>query len=214
MKNKNAYMMIGAAILVAAGVLFYYLFSGHRLGHRFNEAPAGRKKEAVKVIEPDNGDSRQGDEGVTGNVGDLHENPSVPGDEMPAPSGGAAEENKVEFEIDVNELRQLFPDNLALPSVTEEERRTKIEARQARNDAYGMIAANKATEAQIHAYYEQQSRLAEDSIEIIEFILDKYGEQLGERERAKQEFLLLQFQKRLAIIPQKEQAALQRLKTN
>ena len=78
--------------------------------------------------------------------------------------------------------------------------------------AYGLIAANKATEEQINAYYTQQSGLTEDSIEIIEFILNKYAEKLPGGERAKQKFLLKQFQMRLEIIPQKKQEAFRRLK--
>ncbi|MGD2186942.1 MAG: hypothetical protein PVI71_12475 [Desulfobacterales bacterium] len=218
MKYRIIYLIIAAAALVIGGVLLFYLFSSDSDLHHFNKRPAAQKEKPVNVMGPDADNSRKKFDTTVGNVNRLEENLGIPEKEKPVQthsgiqSETAKDEKESEFEIDVYELKELFPDNLAVPSVTDEERQAKIKAREARNRAYGLIAANKASEEQIQAYYEQQSRLAEDSIEIIEFILDKYGEQLGERERAKQEFLLIQFQKRLDIIPKRKQEALERLK--
>jgi hypothetical protein len=108
-------------------------------------------------------------------------------------------------------LRDKFPDNLALPALTAEEKDEKQKAREERNLAYGQIAANRASEKQIHAYYDDQIGLTEDSIQILEFILYRYKDELSERSRKKHEFMLERFQQRLEIIPQKEKEVLSRI---
>jgi hypothetical protein len=108
-------------------------------------------------------------------------------------------------------LRDTFPDNLALPALTAEKKDEKQKAREERNLAYGQIAANRASEKQIHAYYDDQIRLTEDSIQILEFILYQYKDELSERSRKKHEYMLERFQQRLEIIPQKEKEVLSRL---
>jgi hypothetical protein len=216
-KNKIIYMFIAVAVVVSGGIFVFNRFYSDGGLHPLNDLAAAKKEKPDSFIQPEAGVSTTNVE-AAGGVDGREERLSNPGKQKPTQldpairSGPVKDENEEEFEIDVNELKELFPDNLAVPSVSDEERRAKIKARQARNQAYGLIAANKATAEQIQAYYEQQSELAADSIEIIEFILDKYGGQLDERERAKQAFLLRQFQKRLEIIPKKEQQALQRLK--
>jgi len=67
------------------------------------------------------------------------------------------------FRPDPYELRQIFPDNRALPPVDREEFVAKQQEKERRNRQYGQIAANKATPAEIEAYYAEQTALAEDS---------------------------------------------------
>jgi len=91
--------------------------------------------------------------------------------------------------------------------------REKEEARERRNREYGRIAANRASETEIADYYAEQRRLAEDSIEVLAFILQEYGGQMGETDLKKHEFLLESFQKRLDRIPERQAEALERLST-
>ena len=116
------------------------------------------------------------------------------------------------FRPDPYLLRQKFPDNQALPPVDREELREKEEARERRNREYGRISANRASEAEIADYYAEQRRLAEDSIEVLAFILQEYGGQMGETDLKKHEFLLESFQKRLDRIPERQAEALERLR--
>ena len=117
------------------------------------------------------------------------------------------------FRPDPYLLRQKFPDNQALPPVDREELREKEEARERRNREYGRISANRASEAEIADYYAEQRRLAEDSIEVLAFILQEYGGQMSETDLKKHEFLLESFQKRLDRIPERKAEALERLRT-
>jgi hypothetical protein len=115
------------------------------------------------------------------------------------------------FRPDPYELRRIFPDNQALPPVDREEFMAKQQEKERRNRQYGQIAANKATPAEIEAYYAEQTALAEDSAMILTFILTEYADRMSQEDIKKHEFLLENFEKRLERIPAKKAEALARI---
>jgi hypothetical protein len=115
------------------------------------------------------------------------------------------------FRPDPYVLKQHFPDNQAVPPATREEFMKKQDEREKREKLYGRIAANKASRQEIDRYYREQERLAEDSIEILLYILTEHADEMSETSLKKHEFLLENFYKRLERIPEKKQAALDRL---
>lgn len=144
-----------------------------------------------------------------------------PGDKADArtPDQAFASENGSEtseagaFFVDPLVLRAKFPDNLALPPADRESFERKKAARAERNRMYGRITAGKATAEEINTFYSQQERLALDSIELLEFVLKTYRDEMSERDVKKHEFMLQQFKRRLAAIPEKEFEALARLES-
>ena len=142
--------------------------------------------------------------------------PAVARDEITGeliPDADITESAPVEsFRPDPYELRRIFPDNRALPPVDREEFEAKEREKEQRNRQYGQIAANKATPAEIEAYYADQTALAEDSAVVLTFILTEYADRMSPEDIQKHEFLLENFEKRLERIPAKRAEALARLK--
>ena len=123
------------------------------------------------------------------------------------PSGGGEA-----FAPDMDLLRESLPGNLAIPPRDADERWMRSEAKKERNELFGRINANTASEVELHSYYDEQQLITQDSIAMLEWILNEYGAEMGEGERSKHTFLLDQFKKRLGAIPSREARALQRLK--
>ncbi|MBI9091578.1 MAG: hypothetical protein JEZ12_20400 [Desulfobacterium sp.] len=115
--------------------------------------------------------------------------------------------------VDPLVLADRFPGNIALPPVTAEARERKKRERSERNLEFGKIVANKSTEQEILAYYDHQRQLSEDSKQILEFVLARYGDRFSEKNIKKHEFMLAQFKKKLEYIPVKESEAIARLRT-
>lgn len=113
-------------------------------------------------------------------------------------------------DVDVDELKTLFPDNMAIPPTNGSEAEAKKRAREERNKAFGKISAGRASPEEVNGYYDLQIRLAEDSIEILDYVLAEYNGNMSERDRVKHEFVRKQFYKRLERIPAKRQEALLR----
>ena len=127
-------------------------------------------------------------------------------------AGGALSGGDGDFAPDMDLLRESLPGNLAIPPRGVDERWMRSEAKKERNELFGRINANVASEVELHSYYEEQQLITQDSIVMLEWILNEYGTEMGEGERAKHTFLLDQFKKRLGAIPSREARALQRLK--
>ncbi|WP_300674205.1 DUF1461 domain-containing protein [Desulfoluna sp.] len=141
-------------------------------------------------------------------VGDV--SPSSEG-RAPALMPEVADEGKP-FTPDMDRLRESLPGNLALPPKDEDEQWLRSEEKKSRNELYGRISANIASEDEVHSYYEEQALLTRDSIAMLEWILTEYEGEMGERDLARHRFLLEQFQKRLAAIPDRQARVLARMK--
>lgn len=162
--------------------------------------PAVRSKETLRTS-PDNDNDNDQD-----HLDGIYNEESYP--EAPQAENDPTES----FRPDPYELRQIFPDNRALPPVDRDEFIAKQREKERRNRQYGQIAANKATADEIEAYYAEQTALAEDSAVILTYILTEYADRMSAEDIKKHEFLLENFEKRLERIPRKKAEALARIK--
>ncbi len=112
--------------------------------------------------------------------------------------------------VDPYILHREFPDNLALPSLNEDDAKKKRDDRRKRDLEFGQIQANRATEEEINAFYAHQTQLAKDGLQIVEFVLKKYRTDFNEKNLKKHEFLVKAFKDRLEKIPTKQEEALER----
>ncbi len=96
------------------------------------------------------------------------------GDAPPAPA------------IDLDGLRAEMPDNLywKMLAPTTDPALTSFREREKKkwNDEYGKVLSNTATVNEIQAYYAYRKKLSEDYILFAQRLLDRYGDQLSERE--------------------------------
>lgn len=122
------------------------------------------------------------------------------------------EDNKRKSVVDYELLKKMFPGNLALPTHGIDELEEKKRERERRNLAYGQISANRASVEDIDNFYNEQLKITRDAIKLLEFVLKEYKGKLSESQKKKYEFALDQFRKREALIPERRQLALDRLK--
>ncbi|PKL39633.1 MAG: hypothetical protein CVV44_05275 [Spirochaetae bacterium HGW-Spirochaetae-1] len=122
------------------------------------------------------------------------------------------EDMKGMYGLDPYILRREFPRNRALPAMNSEEQSRKNEDRERRNRVYGRIISNRASENEVHRYYNEQSEITADTVELLEFILDRYGNTLSEKDREKHAFLLDQYRKRLSAITLEKKESLERIR--
>ncbi|VFQ42844.1 hypothetical protein [Desulfoluna butyratoxydans] len=122
-------------------------------------------------------------------------------------------EQQEPFMPDMDRMRTSLPDNLAIPPQTEEERWQREEEKKSRNELFGRISANIASEDEVHSYYDEQAVLTRDSIAMLEWILKEHKWEMSQRDLAQHQFLLEQFKKRLEAIPEREARALERIET-
>ncbi len=135
---------------------------------------------------------------------------SVPtgGENSPGP---VASSDEKPFAPDMDRLRAELPGNLAIPPRDKDERWMRDEAKKSRNELFGRISSNIASDEEVHSYYDEQALLTRDSIAMLEWILNEHEEEMGERDLARHHFLLDQFKKRLAAIPDRQARALRRI---
>lgn len=142
------------------------------------------------------------------------------GDALTASSGPAVSRDNVgsgdssgapPFAPDMDRLRDELPGNLAIPPRDKNERWMRDEAKKSRNELFGRISSNIASDDEVHSYYDEQALLTRDSIAMLEWILKEHEEEMGERDLSRHHFLLDQFKKRLAAIPDREARALTRI---
>lgn len=214
MTEKTKYLLVGMVIgfflsAAAGGVYIFALPDGtarfsmtnDRKGARDGVDGKGGMRGNQRADAPtaDAGEVDRLEAEASASPGSRHDNPDERyGGEEP-------------FRPDPYELKERFPDNLAIPPVSREEFERKRAAKEERQRLHAKITANKATREEIRSFYSRQEQLAKDSIEILSFILQEYVDEMSERDLKKNEFLLEQFQKRLAAIPDKEVQALDRL---
>jgi hypothetical protein len=116
--------------------------------------------------------------------------------------------------VDLEEIRTNLPENLYWQTFapTRDERllreREEDEARW--NDLYGKVLSGTGTEQEIREFYEHRQRLSSDSIQFVDYVLERHGAQLPE-----QGLELLHIARRLHLarlqeIPRRLQEALER----
>ncbi|WP_236893172.1 DUF1461 domain-containing protein [Desulfoluna limicola] len=125
--------------------------------------------------------------------------------------GSVASNGAPPFTPDMDRLREELPGNLAIPPRDKDERWMRDEAKKSRNELFGRISSNIASDEEVHSYYDEQTLLTRDSIAMLEWILKEHEEEMGERDLARHHFLLDQFKKRLAAIPDRQARALKRM---
>ncbi len=138
----------------------------------------------------------------------LKESGSLEGEKVEKTS---FEKTFTEKTINFSEMHRRFPGNRALPALSPEVARKKRAERRKRNLLYGKIASNRATDEEISRYYREQSAIARDVLQLVDFVLTEYGGKLTEKEVKKYRFLKEQFQNRVDIIPRKEKIARERI---
>jgi|GEM_PF-5923080 len=116
------------------------------------------------------------------------------------------------YGLDPGILRREFPRNRALSAMGTAEQSRKNEEWERRNQIYSRIVSNRASEKEVQRYYDEQSHLMADMVELLEFIIDRYNDTLPEKERKKNALLLEQYRKQLSVIPLKEKESLERIR--
>jgi hypothetical protein len=133
---------------------------------------------------------------------------SGPDDAPPAPGAPAL--------VDLDQLRAKLPDNLywrmGAPTKDPEILRARVDDERRRNDLYGKVLSNTASEEEIHAYYAERRKISEDYIEFAATALKDYGDRLPEQERGLYELSIKMHAKRLREVPGQIDDALARKK--
>jgi hypothetical protein len=90
--------------------------------------------------------------------------------------------------VDMEEVRELMPDNLywtmGFPTKDEAVIEARAAERERWNTEYGKVLSNTATEEEINAYYGHREKLSRDYASFAGFLLSKYGDKLPQRDVA------------------------------
>ena len=88
--------------------------------------------------------------------------------------------------VDLVAARKAMPDNLywkhAAPTKDEKELAERVKLKRERNAQYGKVLSNTATVDEIHAYYAYKKRQSEDYVKFLQYLLQKHGDELSERD--------------------------------
>ena len=116
--------------------------------------------------------------------------------------------------VDMQALRRELPDNLYWELAAPTDDQLVLEQRQDNKDfwhkEYGKVLSNTATEQEVRAYYAYRQQVASDYIAFSSHLLQRYGQQLPDRDRRLLELVKRMHSHRLKELPTKLQAALQR----
>lgn len=116
--------------------------------------------------------------------------------------------------VDLDELRELLPDNLywetSVPTKDEEVLRKREEEARRWNVLFGKVQSNTATEEEIHQYFEHRRRVSEDAIAFASTVLERYGAQLPEQEQGLYALSIRMHRTRLDELPRQQEEALDR----
>lgn len=118
--------------------------------------------------------------------------------------------------VDLDVLRAKLPDNtywrLGAPTKDPEILRARVDEERRRNDLYGKVLSNTASEEEIRSYYAERRKISEDYIEFASTALKEYGDRLPEQERGLYELSIKMHKKRLSEVPAQIDDALARKK--
>jgi len=116
--------------------------------------------------------------------------------------------------VDLEEVRKALPDNLYFEMSAPTNDTDVLAERQAErerwNVEYGKVLSGTGTEEEIRDYYDHRARMSTDYVEFATYLLDRYSDDLPERDIG-----LLQLARRLHLarleeIPRKVEEALER----
>ncbi|HEU4409089.1 MAG TPA: hypothetical protein VFS43_27775 [Polyangiaceae bacterium] len=136
--------------------------------------------------------------------------PGGPADDAPPPAPGAA------AVVDLDKLRAKLPDNaywrLGAPTKDPDVVRARVDDERRRNELYGKVLSNTASEEEIRGYYAERRKISEDYIEFAATALNDYGDRLPDQERGLYELSIKMHTKRLGELPGQIDDALARKK--
>jgi hypothetical protein len=136
--------------------------------------------------------------------------PGGPDDDAAPPAPGAA------GVVDLEKLRAKLPDNaywrLGVPTKDPDVLRARADDERRRNELYGKVLSNTASEEEIRGYYAERRKISEDYIEFAATALKDYGDRLPDQERGLYELSIKMHTKRLGELPGQIDDALARKK--
>jgi hypothetical protein len=139
---------------------------------------------------------------------------SDPAGDAPPPDPGLDAE--AQHPIDLERLRAKLPDNsywrLGAPTKDPAVLRAREEDERRRNELYGRVLSNTASEEEIRGYYAERRKISEDYIEFAQAALKEYGDQLPDQERGLYELSVKMHTMRLREMPRQIDDALARKK--
>ncbi len=133
----------------------------------------------------------------------------------PAPVDlGPLEPQEQPYPVDLNELRRELPTNLYWTTSMPTSDPEVLEARAAEsrkwNAQLGKVQAGEASADEVHAYFEHQRQVSQDALDFSAHVLNRYGEQLPERDRGLFELSAKMNRDKLADLPRLEAEAMAR----
>lgn len=219
--NLKKIVIAGFSFAVVAFALFGVLpFGGDSLSG--DPAPEKKGKPAgesqPEIPSADVSSMQQGAmPGITVAQQDLQDDTGAAGEEphsaLSESSTGVPRENRSAV-VDKELLRKHFPDKIDMIPITPEEVAARKKVILARYDKFRKILANRATEAEINAYYDEKEQLTLDRMEIVGFSINEFGDRMDEDNMFRHKTTLMILEKQLDGIPERREKALKRLRNN